>query len=319
MDVTGWAAASAPGKIILFGEHAVVYGEPSLSLAIDRRVRVRAAPDAAATTVNGERLDRHRHAYLDTALRLHWGDGPLKMRTESEVPSASGLGSSAALSVATTGLLLRLGHRPSRPANVAQAAFEVEYETQGAASPNDTTASTAGGAVLLSPEREAAMEPLWQLSRGERSWFAHRVPPPSLSFVIANTGSRARTSEMVAKVRRFVDSDPRGKKILQEIGRVTRDGVDALRSGDAARLGGLMDRNHELLHVLGVDSPVLQKFVEAARKVPGTWGAKLTGAGGGGSLIVLTEKPAGVQRALAGLGADAFPVVPSLRGLEMQP
>jgi mevalonate kinase len=312
------AHASAPGKVILFGEHAVVYGEPSLSLALERRIRVAGELGAESTTVNGEALDDHRHAYIATALRLQWRDGPVRLRTETELPQGGHVGSSAALSVATCAVLLRLerGENPP-PADVARAAFETEYATQGAASPNDTTVATAGGAVLLNPTPVPGHEALWRIQKGERAWHAHRIELPPLPLVVAHSGVRARTADQVAKVRRFVERNAFGRDLLREIGQLTREGVQALEARDLRRLGELMNRNHECLHTLGVDSPALARLVDAARRVPGTLGAKLTGAGGGGSLIVLSERPQAVRDELARLGAQAFLATPSPRGLEV--
>jgi len=315
---TAAVRASAPGKIILFGEHAVVYGEPSVSLALDRRIRVEAATTGSATTVNGEPLHEHHHAYIQQALRLHWPAGAIQLRTESDLPSAGGVGSSAALCVATVAALLRIARgRPPAPEDVARGAFETEFVTQGAASPNDTTVSTAGGAILLSPSPSGLGPRLWTIQRGDRVWNAHRLVVPRLPLVVAHSGVRARTADQVAKVRRFVDGSSSGRDVIREIGELTRDGVRALAAGDLARLGELMNRNHEALRTLGVDAPALARLVDAARRVPGTFGAKLTGAGGGGSIIALAERPEEVRRALERMGAHAFLAVPSARGMEV--
>lgn len=312
------ARASAPGKVILFGEHAVVYGEPSLSLALDRRFRLRAATGAKATTVNHEPLDLRKHAYLAQALTLYWGDAPLRITTESDLPSAGGVGSSAALSVCTTAAALRLrtGQTPSAE-TVARGAFEAEYVTQGAASPNDTSVSTAGGAVLLSPTRAAGATPLWRIERGDRAWTVQRVELEPVPLVVATTGTRSHTAEQVAKVKRLVEREPAAREAVSAIGRLTLDGVDAIRAGDFSRAGRLMNRNHELLHALGVDTPELARLAKAARAVPGTFGAKLTGAGGGGSLVVLTEKAPALVRAFEDLGVRSFAVRSSPDGFEV--
>lgn len=314
------AHASAPGKIILLGEHAVVYGEPSLSLALDRRIRVDAGAGGPRATVNGEPLHAHRHAYIHQALERGWNGAPLQLHTESELPSASGVGSSAALSVATNAVLLRLhSDTPPAPPAIARAAFETELVTQGAASPNDTSVSTAGGVVLLSPSPRPGAELLWTIERDGRAWHVQRLPPLDLPLVVGNSGSRSHTADQVAKVRRFADRSAFARDLLRQIGQLTNDGVDALADGDLRRLGQLMNRNQDCLHTLGVDTPVLERLVLAARRVPGTYGAKLTGAGGGGSMIALSERPDDVVAALERLGAHAFRVRSSGRGVEVGP
>lgn len=317
MDRPARAAASAPGKVILFGEHAVVYGEASLSLAINRRTRVQGEPRPDATTVNGYPLDTVHHGYIHQALRAGWQGGPLRLETHSDIPSASGVGSSAALSVATVAVLQRLRGEATDPRQVALGAFETEFETQGAASPNDTTVSSAGGGVLLAPRALdlPGVQPLWEIHRGERRWAAHRVRLPSLPLVVATCARKSRTSEQVAKVRRFVEHNAFGRDVVKEIGRITLEGLHALDRGDLRRVGQLMNRNHECLHTLGVDSPELARLIDAARKAPGTFGAKITGAGGGGSIVVLTEEPEEARRILEPLSLHAFVVQPDLHGV----
>lgn len=316
------AEASAPGKVILFGEHAVVYGEPSLSLALQRRTFVSGQPVGDAFTVNGFPLDPNFHAYIERAVKQHWKLGPLRLQTESQIPSGSGIGSSAALSVATNAVLLRLQHPDTVPlSDIAQAAFLTEFETQGRASPNDTTVATAGGGVLLAPERleSSDLEFLWRIQREERTWNAHRVKIPDLPLVIGVTGSKGKTSEQVAKVRRFVEKSSFARDVVKDIGRITMAGVEALRKNDLRTLGDLMNKNHEHLHTLGVDTPLLETLVQGARKVRGTLGAKLTGAGGGGSMVVLTENPDEVKLALEKLGASAFLAPASRDGVLVKP
>lgn len=311
--------ASAPGKVILLGEHAVVYGEPSLSLALERRIHVDAEVAERASTVNGHALDPARHGYIHHAIQLCALATPVRLQTRSNLPSASGIGSSAALSVATVAALLQLAGRAADPATVARLAFETEYQTQGAASPNDTTISTAGGAVLLSPRPLPLGEALWRLERDGHQWNAHRLHLPLLPLVLGNSGQRARTGDQVAKVRRSVERSGFARDAIREIGTLTLDAVQALQARDLVTLGRLMDRNHTLLHTLGVDTPQLARLVEAARQVPGTYGAKLTGAGGGGSIVALTEDPERVRQVLESHGAQSFVVTASPRGLEVTP
>lgn len=309
-------SASAPGKVILFGEHAVVYGEPSLSLALDRRIHVQARR-AQTTSVNGEPLDPQRHAYIDRAIDLASDHGAVALTTRSELPSSGGVGSSAALSVAVVAAVGSLSGRVVGPEGIARRAFEAEYATQGSASPNDTSVAAAGGAVLLAPALRADQEFLWRIGKGERAWAVHRVHLPELPLVVVNTGSRSRTTEQVARVRRFIERNAFGRDVIAEIGRVTMEGVEALKDGDLRRTGSLMTRNHELLHMLGVDSPQLSRLCDLARRVPGTYGAKLTGAGGGGSLIVLTEDRDAVLAAVAKEGVTSFAAKASRTGVEV--
>ncbi len=308
----GWVRASAPGKAILFGEHAVVYGEPAVAVAIDLRTEVsmRRAADGP-TRVNGHPIHGHYHTYIKETVERLWKDGPLDIRTDSRVPSASGLGSSAALSVATTGALLALMERFDIE-SVAREAYATEVAAQkGRASPTDTTTCTHGGAVLV--DRRAGPNLLWRIQRENREWFLHRIDVPRLTLVIGNTGMRGRTSEQVAKVARFVSRTGFAREVIRDIGRLTRAAVPLLESHDKRGIGQKMDEAHNLLSILGVSTAQLDDLCEAARRH--AYGAKLTGSGGGGSMIALTDEPDKCAQAIARRGGTAYVVTLGVPGV----
>lgn len=296
------AAASAPGKLILFGEHAVVFGEPALSTAIDLRTEVYARPHAE-WLVDGASLDAPKYRYVKAAAARGWRDGPLWLEIRSMIPTGSGLGSSAAVTVATFGALGSLdGTFDVR--TIARQAFEVEHEVQGRASPIDTSTSAAGGGILVRPD--AGPDLLWSISRDTRRWSLHRCRLPELTFVVGDTGINAATGPLVAGVKERVEGDPKAAAIVRDIGRIALDGLAALQDNDLETAGRLMNRNHEHLNVLGVGHPMLDRFVAAVR--PHSYGAKLTGAGGGGSMVALTDDPDRASRAIEAAGGRAFTV-----------
>lgn len=290
--------ASAPGKVILFGEHAVVYGEPAVAVAIHLRTEVSITEKGDQHRVNGSALSPHHHAYIKDAIEALWKGGPLDVRTVSGVPSASGLGSSAALSVSTVGALLQLQGAFSQEA-VARAAYEAEASAQkGRASPTDTSTVTHGRAVLV--DREKGDDLLWEISRGERRWFLHHLDVPDLTLVVGYTGVRGRTSDEVAKVARFVKRTGFAREVIRDLGRTARGALPLLRAKDKAGLGQKMDEAHNLLRILGVSHAKLDDLCDAARKH--AYGAKLTGSGGGGSMIALTDEPDKCAAAIAKRG-----------------
>jgi mevalonate kinase len=293
-------AASAPGKLILFGEHAVVFGEPALSTAIALRAEVFARPHKE-WLADGASLDEPRYRYVKACVRKTKVQGPLWIEIRSMVPSGAGLGSSAAVTVATLGALHESGG-PLDPKTIARQAFEVEHEVQGRASPIDTSTASAGGGILVLREPQDGL--LWSIERDSRRWFLHRTALPPLDFVIGNTGISAATGPLVAKVKERVDRDPRAADAVREIGVITLDGLRALQRKDLVAAGGLMDRDHVLLTQLGVGHPALDRLVEAAR--PSSYGAKLTGAGGGGSIVALTDRPEPTAAAIRAAGGKAF-------------
>ncbi len=310
--VTAAVRASAPGKIILFGEHAVVFGEPAVALAVDRRTTVSASP-SKVTTLDGGPLDPARWPYVAAAVDMVECREPQDLHVETQIPLGSGLGSSAAVTVATLGTLLRL-RGPLDPPKVARLAFEVEHRVQGRASPIDTSTATHGSAILVDRRRRRGF--LWGIAKGAQRWNIHHLDAPDLLLVVGNTGVRPGTGTLVAQVRERVESDASARDAIERIGEVTLGGVEALRAGDLQRVGRLMLEDHQLLNSLGVGHPRLDKLVEAA--LPHSYGAKLTGAGGGGSMIALSDHPDETARAISAAGGDPLILHLSRKGVEVE-
>jgi len=302
------AICSAPGKVILFGEHAVVYGHPAIAAATDQRTRVEVDVCGDRFTVNGFRLNERHHAYLLQAVDHCWHrQDPVRLQTEGGVPSASGTGSSAALTVAAVAALLRLQGDDGR-ARVAQESFGVERLTQGGGSPVDTSTSTAGGGIAIASRDAPAGvgKALWDVTWEDRAWTVERVALPELTVVVGNSGVKGRTGEQVAKVAHAMRRNALVRDALGELGQIARDAVPALRRDDRVAVGALMDKAHAALYTLGVNHVAVQRLVDAAKASPGVLGAKLTGAGGGGSMVALTEDPERTAKAIEDVGGRAY-------------
>jgi mevalonate kinase len=248
-----------------------------------------------------------------TAVRENWGGGPLAIEISSEIPSGSGLGSSAAVTVATLGAIAGLKGRLSQE-DVAKQAFNAESEVQGRASPIDTSVSAHGRGIFITSERGDDL--LWKIERDVRRWYIHDCPVPEMTLVVGFTGIKAPTGPLVAKVKRYVDHTRFARDIIDEIGDLTLDGMGKLREGDLEGLGRLMTRDHNLLAILGVSTPELQKLVDAS--LPYSYGAKLTGAGGGGSMIALTDRPEKVAHAIASRGGTPYIVRTGVEGVKIE-
>ncbi|MFU1782310.1 mevalonate kinase [Haloarcula japonica] len=294
--------SSAPGKVYLFGEHAVVYGEPAVPCAIERRVHVTATEIDEGLRIHANDLqldgftveysgDGESHPDVDVAESLveagmgyvneavaqarDAADAPeagFEISVEGDIPLGAGLGSSAALVVAAIDAATReLGVELSA-SEIADRAYQVEHEVQdGQASRADTFCSAMGGAVRVEGDDCRRLEGI-----------------DTLPFVIGYDGGAGDTGALVAGVR-----DLRGKydfaaDTVTAIGDIVREGESVLGTGDHERLGELMDFNHGLLSALGVSSRTLDSMVWAARDAD-AHGAKLTGAGGGGCIVVLDE------------------------------
>jgi mevalonate kinase len=292
--------SSAPGKVYLFGEHAVVYGEPAVPCAIERRARVEVQRrDDGHLRVNAEDLSLNGFTveygatadgrpdvdvpeslvtaatqYVDGAIeqvRAVTGeaDAGFDVTIESDIPLGAGLGSSAAVVVAAIDAATRELGVTLEPEELADRAYRTESQVQeGQASRADTFCSATGGAVRVEGEDCRSLE------------------APDLPIVIGFDGGAGDTGQLVAGVRRLREEYDFAADTVEAIGNVVRNGEDALADGDVEEIGRLMDFNHGLLSALGVSSRSLDTMGWAARDA-GAHGAKLTGAGGGGCIVAL--------------------------------
>ena len=305
---------SSPAKAILFGEHAVVYGKPAIAVALDRRMSME-VNKSDRFSADGGSLKRRRHRYIRWAAENLWNGDPLKFTINSSIPNASGLGSSSALCcslAATLNYLSNSGKWPGE-SDIARDAFEIEYNTQGGASPTDTSTSSHGGGILVSSRKER--DPLWSLGKGGRSWEIHDLEIPTIKLVVGFTGKPSVTSKQVTKVREFYDRSSFARETVDEIGILVEEAVKALKSGDVVEIGNLMDRNHSLLSILGVNSPRLQKLKDAADRH--SYGSKLTGAGGGGSIIAITDDTQKVSESIEKRGGKSYIVKITKKGTSL--
>jgi len=307
--------SSAPAKVILFGEHAVVYGKPAIAMAIDLRMEVAVRPAVnEKTTVDNRPLTKQHHAYIKYAMDNYHKGPPLEFTTRSKIPSASGLGSSAALTIATLGAIKGLEGPQPKVEEVAMMGHDTEYGVQGAASPTDTTTSAYGGGILVSNKPGDGL--LWHAQKGQREWYLHRLDiPEDLTLVVGYSGASSKTSEQIKKVRHCVERSKFGRELMDEIGGLVDEARRALAKKDLVGLGALMNRNHSLLTMAGASSDALQALIDATAAY--CFGAKLTGAGGGGSVIALTDQPEKVASLFEKRKARAYIVKCSKTGLSV--
>jgi len=303
-------SASALAKVILLGEHAVVFGKPAVSVAIGLRLRCQIRP-ASVSSLNGVPLTPHNYSYVSACLAKH-GAPPTAVLTDSDFPSGSGLGSSAAVTVALLAAL-NASKGGFKEETVAREAFEVECEVQGRASPIDTSTCTHGNGILV--QRERGDDFLWEISRDTRRWCVHDLSVPKMTLVVGFTGKSKPTGPLVAKVKRYVDHSTFARDIIDEIGEVTLEGVRQMSQGDLEGLGRTMTMDHKLLAILGVSSRELDKLVSSV--LPHSYGAKLTGAGGGGSMIALTDEPQKVMDIIRRKGGQPFAAETGVPGVKI--
>jgi len=290
--------ASAPAKIILFGEHFVVYGEPAIVLAIDKRAYAEAEQrndkrlclrsanlNLAGYFENGtfkieqgdakEAKSKFEPIKLAVAkvLEKHGENVGLNIQINSTVPVAAGLGSSAAVVAAVTAAVGALLNVKMSKEDVFRTTFESEKIVHGTPSGIDPAISTFGGTLLF--QMDTGFKPL--------------EVKADIPLVIGDTGVERSTRAQVEKVRSIKEKYP---QIVEPVMLAAREivlrAIDALKENDLETLGELMNINHALLYGVGVSDESLEWLVNAARKA-GALGAKLTGAGGGGCMIALTK------------------------------
>ncbi len=262
---------SAPGKVFLFGEHAVVYGKRAIACAIDLRTVVEVTRgDRGIRIQSAYRDDPDKNLYIKTALRmfqpLHYVTD-VNIKVTSQIPIASGLGSSAAVTVATIAALNEEYQAGMTRDEIAFMGYQTELAVQGAASPTDTFVSTMGGTVVV-PDKT-------------------KLPPIDCGVVVGHTGVSKSTARMVGRVRALRDRyPPVVDGIMDCIDRMSTLGEELVRRHDYRSIGELMNVNQGLLDAIGVSIPELAMQVNAAR-AHGAYGAKITGAGGGGCTVAI--------------------------------
>ncbi len=289
------AHGRAGGKVILLGEHVVVYGRPALatglSLAVDATVDVGAGPRLVSDTPADPRTTR---LVAEAARAVGLDPSCLVVDVRSDVPAGRGLGSSAALSVAVLRAMAAAAGRTLDVPTTLALGRELESIFHGTPSGVDPAA--------------AALGTCFRFVRGEPPSVTPVGLGRPLRIVIAY-GERPRsTGSAVAGLReRWQHDRERYEALFDETARVVADGIAAAERGDVVALGVAFDANQRLLEALGVSHGDVERLVQTARAA-GAYGAKLTGGGAGGAIIALVGGGEEVACALAACGAITMTV-----------
>ena len=325
--------ASAPAKVILFGEHFVVYGSPAILAAINKRISVDAriiipnenkiivrsdigvAGEYNSNNNNGKfnaleggskakaLLDPLYGAIRQVLLLRNKKNIGIEIGISSSVPAGIGLGSSAASCVATVAAVDSLFEKNPSRQTVCKLAIKSERLIHKRSSGADCYVSTFGGLMQY---------------YGKSKSFKKIETKESLSLVVASTGIKHSTSELVAGVKRFKDTN---RTLFESLSKQASDiclqACTAIESGKYDKIGELMNQNQIILQQIGISHHKVHDIIDICRKA-GAIGAKMTGAGGGGAVIALAaskQESTKIASHIKAAGYQSFEVEIDYNGL----
>ena len=279
--------ASAPGKVILFGEHFVVYGVKAILCAINKRITVTAEeidqrkisiksnigelesePNKPISEINSPLKPFY---YLANKIIQNKNSG-IKIEVESEIPLGVGLGSSSACCVAGAAAISKLFGSISKE-EILKLAIEAEKTIFQNTSGADCTVCTFGG--LMEYDKE--------------NGFSKIESEPNFHLVIANSNVEHSTDSVVAEVRKFKENNGEEfSKLCENESSLIENVLELLKRNNIKELGQKAIQNQEYLERIGISNDKLRDMVQIGQK--SSFGAKITGAGGGGCIFALTDE-----------------------------
>lgn len=292
----------APGKLMLMGEHAVVYGYPCISFAVDKGVTVELSKGLKADKVTSSVSDDR---FINAAKGVFFQEyvcrrKPLEFLIKSEI-SGYGLGSSSAVTVATTFALFKLHGISASKRRIFNLSYKAVKNIQPKASGYDVATSIYGGIIVFNGKTKRVQ----------------KLGISDIPLLVGFSGAKADTAMMVEKVSAMRKKDPtKANRIFQDIGDLVSEGKDAILGKDWSRMGKIMNENQQLLSSLGVSTLSLDRMISASSEA-GALGAKLSGAGGGDCMIALYKDSSkkDIEKALEKSGATLLPLRVSKEGV----
>lgn len=306
--MTRSVSTSAPGKLLLYGEHAVVYGYPSIVTAVDARLIV-SIEESQSTTVEIHAPQVKDSRFVDSAIAEFTkltgvSVGRIRLTTSSAFSGKFGFGSSSAV---TVGVLLALSKYFSKPMTQREL-FDIAYravmDVQGVGSGVDIAAAVFGGTLFY---RKGGVT-LEQLKIAQ------------LPIVVGYSGVKSNTVELINQVAMKQKAEPeKFDRLMKAIGKLVEQTLDPLLNNDLERVGKFMDFNQEYLRDLGVSCEKLENLISAAKRA-GAYGAKLSGAGGGDCMIALVshEKRKIVEESITAAGGEVVHITPNAEGVKIE-
>lgn len=281
----------APGKVILTGEHAVVYGYPAIAVPVSLGVTVDITPRKGVSYCSQADLDQR----LWTAIREVVPEYGYNVTIHSSLPLGRGMGSSAALSVALIREMARINNRSMSLEEECDVAMRMEKVFHGTPSGLDHTVSAIGQAIYFHKNEQ------------QLEWVP--ISLPKIKFLVIDSGSAGSTSEMVAEVAKTIHLE-QTQMLLKQIGDTTIAIQNSIEQNDIKNMARLCLDNHILLQKLGVSTPTIDLIVQESLNM-GAWGAKLSGSGGGGIVLIFGPELEKYQDHFTRLGYDGFILSPA--------
>jgi mevalonate kinase len=304
------------GKVILFGEHFVVHGAPGIVSAIDSTTDAEVKKTGNCIKIKDERKTAKGYSEEKRLQQLESIERILKkMGIDSEtqlyiwiggsLPGFSGLGASAASSVAIARAIAQELHMSFSDEKINQIAYEAEKAYAGNPSGIDNTAATFGGLLWFRKRLRGGSDIIEKL----------KIKEP-VEIVIGSTGIVANTKAMVEGVAERKKRDPQKfDSLFRQAEKLALVGRKALLEFDLRKVGKLMDENHRLLQEVEVSCKELDRLVDVARK-QGAYGAKLTGGGGGGCMVALTPGVKLQEKTARAIEKEGFEVLRTKVGVQ---
>lgn len=303
---------------MLLGEHAVVYGYPSLVTAVDERLLV----EIEKTTEDRVVVDAPQVGdtrFIDEAIRqaqVKWQipSGGFKLKTQSNFSGKYGFGSSAAVTVATLKALAVLFQKQITQQKLFDVSYTVVRAVQGVGSGFDVAAAIYGGTIYFVTGGKV-IEQIHARYRESSDQIISEMP-----LIVGYAGVKSNTVDIIRQVAQKREKNPeKVERIFQAIAKLVDEAKQKMLEGDWQRVGKLMDFNQEYLRDLGVSSEKLEAMISAAKKT-GAWGAKLSGAGGGDCMIAVarSDKREAISKAIEAAGGEVIHVRANAQGVRLE-
>ena len=279
--------ASAPGKVILFGEHFVVYGVKAILCSINKRITVTAEkttdkkifinseignlilePNKSISEINSPLKPFY---YLANKVIKNQDTG-IQIKIDSEIPLGVGLGSSSACCVAGAAAIFKLFGDISKE-EILELAIEAERTIFENTSGADCTVCVYGGIMEYD----------------KKQGFKKIEDKPNFQLVIANSNIEHSTESMVSEVKTFtIKNKEEFSKLLEQELELVEDVLKLLKENNTIKLGEKINQNQKYLETIGISNNQLRKMIEIGQKT--SFGAKITGSGGGGCIFAITDE-----------------------------